>query len=235
MTAPPTTPPPTRSTPPAVSPPVPRPAAPMPMKARIGLAVSAVLLVTAIGLEIHGHSKREGIVTREVADPASEPLLQALPPGTQLPSPSLQPEAPMQPPFAGMKNQGLPPGHPGANVPPLPPGGTGEEPPETEESLIMRGREVSVRLKCLTCHSDDGRPGVSSTFKNLYGRQSLLNDGTKVTVTDAYLRESILDPQAKIVQGPTVAMPAYKGSVSERDIEALIAYIKSLSVAAKPE
>jgi cytochrome c oxidase subunit II len=57
-----------------------------------------------------------------------------------------------------------------------------------------------------------------------------LNDGRTVIADDAYLRESILDPNAKIVAGfePNV-MPQFKGQVTEENVIQLIAYIKSLS------
>ena len=62
----------------------------------------------------------------------------------------------------------------------------------------------------------------------VYGAKVLLADGSTVTADDAYIRESILSPQTKIVAGFQPAMPAFKGLVTEEQILALTAYIKSL-------
>ena len=58
------------------------------------------------------------------------------------------------------------------------------------------------------CHTPDGRAGVGPTWQRIYGSEETLADGTTVTVDDAYIRESILDPNAKIVKGfPPNIMP----------------------------
>jgi len=62
----------------------------------------------------------------------------------------------------------------------------------------------------------------------MYGAQVLLADGTSVTADDAYVRESILQPNAKIVAGYQPLMPAFQGQLTEEQIIALTAYIKSL-------
>ena len=61
---------------------------------------------------------------------------------------------------------------------------------------------------CVVCHTPDGRAGVGPTWQGIYGSEETLADGTTVTVDDAYIRESILDPNAKIVKGfPPNIMP----------------------------
>ncbi len=55
-----------------------------------------------------------------------------------------------------------------------------------------------------------------------------MQDGQKVTVDENYVRESILEPQAKIVNGYPPVMPSFKGVVSDEDISAIIAYMKTL-------
>ena len=67
------------------------------------------------------------------------------------------------------------------------------------------------------------------TLGNLYGTQVLLNSGQKVLFDEAYIRESILFPNAKVVAGYQPIMPTFRGQVTEEQILALIAYIKSLS------
>lgn len=75
---------------------------------------------------------------------------------------------------------------------------------------------------CVSCHSTDGSPGVGPTWLGIYGRQEPLDDGTSVTVDDAYIRESIYDPNAKLVAGYAAAMPQnYEQLFAERQAEIL--------------
>jgi cytochrome c oxidase subunit 2 len=62
----------------------------------------------------------------------------------------------------------------------------------------------------------------------MYGAQVLLADGTAIIADDAYIRESILQPNAKIVAGYQPVMPTFQGQLTEEQILALTAYIKSL-------
>jgi cytochrome c oxidase subunit 2 len=80
---------------------------------------------------------------------------------------------------------------------------------------------------CATCHSIDGSQKVGPTFKGLFGREERITGGS-VNVDDNYLRESILEPQAKIVEGYPPSMPTFKGQLSDRRISGLIEYIKTL-------
>ena len=108
-------------------------------------------------------------------------------------------------------------------------------PAQTEEELLIaRGEQLSKSIGCTACHSTDGTKIVGPTWKGLYGHEVevVLPDGTetKVVADDEYLRESILDPNAKITKGfQANLMPIYQGQLSEDDIKAIIAYIKSLS------
>lgn len=90
-----------------------------------------------------------------------------------------------------------------------------------------RGEALAVANGCLGCHTIDGGAGTGPTWLNLYGRQEQLADGTSVIVDDAYIHESILDPQAKIVAGyESVFMPAY--DFTDEQIADIIAFIKTL-------
>ncbi len=80
---------------------------------------------------------------------------------------------------------------------------------------------------CKTCHSLDGIRGDGPSFKGIYGHPVRLEGGASVTVDDNYIRESILEPQAKIVAGFEPIMPTFQGMLREREITALIAFIKS--------
>lgn len=90
------------------------------------------------------------------------------------------------------------------------------------------GKDMYSKNGCAACHSIDGSAGVGPTFKALYGKNESLQDGTTIEVDENYLRESILIPQAKVVQGFAPSMPSFKGILTDEEIDALIAYIKSL-------
>jgi len=81
---------------------------------------------------------------------------------------------------------------------------------------------------CATCHSIDGTKGQGPSWKGIYGKMEKLNDGKTVLVDDAYIRESMMFPQAKIVLGFDPIMPTFQGLLHEQDIRGLTAYIKSL-------
>ena len=81
---------------------------------------------------------------------------------------------------------------------------------------------------CQACHSNDGTALVGPTWQGLYGTQEELEDGTTVLVDDAYIAESIRDPNARVVAGFTAGlMPATLG-VKDEDIPHIIEYMKSL-------
>jgi len=90
------------------------------------------------------------------------------------------------------------------------------------------GAELYTKNACVTCHSADGAAGAGPTFKGIWGTQEPLADGTTVLVDENYIRESILEPGAKVVSGFQPVMPTYTGILDDEQISALIAYIKSL-------
>jgi cytochrome c oxidase subunit 2 len=95
-------------------------------------------------------------------------------------------------------------------------------------SLIDAGAQFYKSKACATCHSIDGTPGVAPSFLNRFGNMEKLSDGTEVIVDENYVRKSILNPQADVVLGYQPVMPTYQGVLKDRQIDALIAYIKSL-------
>lgn len=101
--------------------------------------------------------------------------------------------------------------------------------PGQGESLADYGRRLYTSRACNTCHSIDGSANVGPTFKGIFGRQEAMVAGEFITVDENYIRESILQPQAKIVAGFQPVMPTYQGILKDRDIDALIAFMKSLS------
>ncbi|KAF0216093.1 MAG: cytochrome c oxidase subunit [Geobacteraceae bacterium] len=94
--------------------------------------------------------------------------------------------------------------------------------------LAKRGEELVEHSGCLACHSLDGTVKVGPTLKGLYGRRVELADGTAAIADDTYIRESILEPNARIVKGFPPVMPTFKGTIKDDDITAIIAYIKTL-------
>jgi cytochrome c oxidase subunit II len=91
------------------------------------------------------------------------------------------------------------------------------------------GKVLYQRRGCTQCHSTDGTAGTGPSFKGIYGKQERMSDGSSVLVDDNYIRESILEPQAKVVAGFQPVMSTYKGLVSDDEITALIEFIKSLA------
>jgi cytochrome c oxidase subunit 2 len=90
------------------------------------------------------------------------------------------------------------------------------------------GAKLYVSKACATCHSVDGSANTGPTWKGIYGTKHKLADGREVLVDENYLRESMLDPNAKVVAGYQPVMPTYQGILKDKQIDALIAYIKSL-------
>jgi cytochrome c oxidase subunit 2 len=95
-------------------------------------------------------------------------------------------------------------------------------------SPIARGAQLYESKGCIACHTVDGSPRIGPSFLHDYGTQVALADGRTVAMNDAYIRESILDPQAAARPGYPPAMPKFGGAVSDKDIAALTAYIASL-------
>jgi cytochrome c oxidase subunit 2 len=97
----------------------------------------------------------------------------------------------------------------------------------SEGSLALKGRKLFLKLQCITCHSADAH-ARAPVLEALHGQTVYLEGRGSVVADEGYLRESILKPRAKIVQGWQPIMPTYQGQVDEEGIIQLIAYIKSL-------
>lgn len=103
----------------------------------------------------------------------------------------------------------------------------GEE-KEKEEPLSEKGEELLEKTGCLACHSLDGTVKVGPTLKGVFGHKVTMTDGSTVVADDNYIRESILEPNAKVVKGFPPVMPTFKGILKDDDITAIIAYLKTL-------
>jgi cytochrome c oxidase subunit 2 len=97
----------------------------------------------------------------------------------------------------------------------------------TEGTLAQVGEKLFTQLACVTCHAA-GDQQRGPVLNGLFGSQVKLANGETVTANNDYIRESILNPQAKIVAGFPPIMPTFQGQVSEEQLLALTEYIKSL-------
>ena len=94
--------------------------------------------------------------------------------------------------------------------------------------LSVTGEKIFAELGCSTCHRSDTQ-GRGPNLQGVFGNPVEFADGRTVTADENYIRECILDPGAKSVKGFQPIMPTFQGLVSEDQVNALVAYIKSLS------
>ena len=91
----------------------------------------------------------------------------------------------------------------------------------------QRGEMVFNKLQpCSTCHTTDGTPKLGPSMKGVWGRTEKITGGGTMTVDEAYIRESIANPMAKVVDGFPPIMPPL--TLSEEDIAGVVAYLQSL-------
>jgi cytochrome c2 len=102
--------------------------------------------------------------------------------------------------------------------------------PKSEPPTKQRGKEISVSMGCIACHSVDGTTEgkTGPTWKGLFGTDRVFTDGSIESANEFYIRTSILEPEKKIVTGYHPGMASYKGILAEDQIESLILYIRSL-------
>ncbi|MBS0343985.1 MAG: cytochrome c oxidase subunit II [Proteobacteria bacterium] len=99
-------------------------------------------------------------------------------------------------------------------------------PAAASNPLADTGRQLADAKGCAACHTVDGSPRVGPTWKGLFGKNETMADGSTEKVDEAYLRNFILDPQAKKVKGFPPVMP--KLPLTDDEISALVAYIQTL-------
>lgn len=90
------------------------------------------------------------------------------------------------------------------------------------------GEKLYLQRGCPQCHSVDGKPSTGPTFAGLFGSSVALSGGGSVSVDEDYIRTSILQPSAQVVSGYEPVMPSFQGRLSDREIDAIIAYLKTL-------
>ncbi len=92
---------------------------------------------------------------------------------------------------------------------------------------VAAGRALFARYACDTCHSENNT-GRGPSLHGIAGQEVTVAGGRSLARDDNYLRESILNPGAKLVAGFSPLMPTFQGQINEEGVMQLIAYIKSL-------
>ena len=98
-------------------------------------------------------------------------------------------------------------------------------------SLEELGEKLYTKKACNTCHTIAGTALVGPYYlqtSQMWGQERVLDDGSSVIVDQNYIRSSILEPQTQIVAGYQNVMPSYQGLLNDRELDALITYLKTL-------
>ena len=102
-------------------------------------------------------------------------------------------------------------------------------PANVKPDPATQGAQLVKDNGCVACHATDNKRLVGPGWGGLYNSKVSLADGSTVTADDAYLKESILQPNAKIVAGyPTGVMPAYDTLLKDDEVSAIVAYLRTL-------
>lgn len=90
------------------------------------------------------------------------------------------------------------------------------------------GKKLYAQRGCEQCHTTDGSVRIGPSFLGVFGKTRTFQDGSSVVADENYLRNSLLEPQSQVVAGFEGVMPTFQGRLKEAEINAIIAYIKSL-------
>lgn len=93
--------------------------------------------------------------------------------------------------------------------------------------VAERGLELVIGQGCVACHTLDGRPGIGPTWQGMFGRTETMSDGSTVVVDEAYIRESIERPGARVVAGYNNIMLPYQ--FSDEDMAAIIEFARQMA------
>lgn len=102
-----------------------------------------------------------------------------------------------------------------------------------EGTMSTSGEKLFQELGCASCHRTDTQ-GIGPKLTGIYGKPVALDNGSTVVADDNYIRESIINPGAKVKAGFGPIMPTYNGIVSEEQLLSLIAYVKSIAQPGEP-
>jgi cytochrome c oxidase subunit 2 len=100
--------------------------------------------------------------------------------------------------------------------------------PFRTRSVVEVGELMYRKYVCHTCHSIDGTRKIGPSFKGLFGREATMTNGQTIVADENYIKTSVVNPQAAIVSGYPPVMPTYQGLIKDRELNALIEYIKTL-------
>lgn len=106
----------------------------------------------------------------------------------------------------------------------------GKKPGAGSESMVSRGEKLYKQLNCLSCHGDVSRAPL---LNGIMGKKIELEGGRSVVADENYLRESIVNPAAKVVKGYQPVMPVYSQQLNEEQIMDILAYLKADIVASE--
>lgn len=93
---------------------------------------------------------------------------------------------------------------------------------------VELGELMYKQFGCGACHSTDGTKGTGPSFKGVWGKTETLADGRSIVVDENYVRDSIMEPMKDIVQGYPPQMPSFKGQLSDKKVDGIIEYLKTL-------
>ena len=96
-------------------------------------------------------------------------------------------------------------------------------------TLVEVGELLYNRQGCKACHSLDGSNLVGPSLMNVYGYEFMTTAGNSILADDAYIKESILDPNVSVIEGYQPVMTPYAGILDDREIGAIIEFLKSIS------
>lgn len=97
-------------------------------------------------------------------------------------------------------------------------------------SPVAAGEALFQQMGCVTCHAA-GDASRGPNLDGLFGTERALKGGATIVADEEYIRESILNPTAKIAEGYAALMPNFATQLNDDDVLNLVAYIKSLSAA----
>jgi len=98
----------------------------------------------------------------------------------------------------------------------------------SNETPVQTGQRLFTELGCIVCHG--AVPGaLGPSLTGVFGHTVELADGTKIVADEAYVRESIMNPLAKVVAGYAPVMPPFKDILKDNQLDMLVAYVASLS------
>ncbi len=110
----------------------------------------------------------------------------------------------------------------------------GAEPNRMEDlqgDMVTQGKRLAAEQGCFKCHSANGETHIGPSWLNMYGAKHKMQDGEELLVDEAYITESMMDPNAKQLAGYKLVMPTYFGKLQATETAAIVEYIKSLRTA----